>query len=109
MTSSRGDRGPGQQLPLVPARSADRRGPAQPSPSLDYDDVEIARGQSAAVLGALGRMQLRLDVLAREQSTALGDIRNVLQRLDLRLAQIEAQTATVVTPDPGQEPPPPPQ
>lgn len=81
-------RGGRDQQPLAPARRVRPRSPESPefAPS-DYDDAEVARGQSAAVLGALGRMQLRLDVLAREQSTALGHIQDALERLEARVAQ----------------------
>jgi hypothetical protein len=55
---------------LAPSRRSRRT--AAPAPVVsDYDDAEVARGQSAALLGALGRMQLKLDVLAREQSEAI--------------------------------------
>ncbi|MCW2708032.1 MAG: hypothetical protein JWM22_1874 [Frankiales bacterium] len=54
---------------LAPSRRSRRTSPA-PLPS-DYDDAEVARGSATALLGALGRMQLTLDVLAREQSEAI--------------------------------------
>lgn len=63
---------------LNPAVSAARR--RTPAPPMEaYDNAEIARGQADAVLGALGRMQLRLDVLAREQSEALARIEALLE------------------------------
>jgi hypothetical protein len=69
--------------PRVPARR--RRGGGD-SPA--YDDADLARGQAAAVLGVLGRMQLRLDVLAKEQAAAFA-------RLDERLTALEASLSTV--------------
>jgi len=73
--------------PMAPVR---RRG-AAPTPAPEaYDDAEVARGQADAVLGALGRMQLRLDVLAREQAEALDKILTTLDRLSARLAALES-------------------
>jgi hypothetical protein len=69
----------GDGAPLAPTRRT-RSAPAQPAP--DFDDADVARGQAAAVLGALGRMQLKLDVLAREQSEALARIEAMLLKLD---------------------------
>lgn len=76
---------------LAPSRRV-RRGAAPAVPA--YDEADIARGTSAAVLGALGRMQLKLDVMAREHQDALG-------RLE---AKVDALTAlidelTVIEPD----------
>lgn len=70
--------------PLAPARRA-RQAPAPVAPTSDYDDAEVARGQAAAVLGALGRMQLTLDVMAREHADALARITEVLEDLESRL------------------------
>lgn len=55
-----------------------------------YADAEIARGQSDAVLGALGRMQLKLDLLAQEQSEALSTMAMVLEQVAERLSGLEA-------------------
>lgn len=73
---------------LAPVR---RRGGPQPATPAGYTDVEIARGQADAVLGALGRMQLRLDVLSREQSESLAKIMAALERVEARLAALEAR------------------
>lgn len=75
--------------PLAPVR----RTRPQPNPTgggSDYEDAEVARGQAAAVLGAMGRMQLKLDVMAREQRDALGEVVELLQSVERRLAAIEA-------------------
>ena len=64
----------------VPARR--RRGASE---GVDYDSADLARGQAAAVLGVLGRMQLRLDVLAREQSAAFA-------RIEARLTELERRS-----------------
>jgi hypothetical protein len=73
-----------------------------------FDDAEVARGQSDAVLGALGRMQLRLDLLAREQGEALDQIYAALERIGARLDEFEAsdvvtdaEPATVQEPEPS--------
>ena len=73
--------------PLSPVR---RRGLPSAQPAEAYADAEIARGQSDAVLGALGRMQLRLDVLAQEQSEALATMAMVLEQVVERLSALEA-------------------
>jgi hypothetical protein len=78
--------GPRQQ-PIAPVR---RRG-SQPAAE-SFDDPEIARGQSDALLGALGRMQLRLDVLAREQGEAFDKILSAIDRLNTRLDEYEEFT-----------------
>ena len=73
-------------LPLSPMR---RRGNSSSAPVEAYADAEVARGQADAVLGALGRMQLRLDVLAHEQSEALALITSTLEQVVDRLAALE--------------------
>jgi hypothetical protein len=61
---------------LAPSRRSRRTGAAPTgatgaSADSDYDDAEIARGSTTALLGALGRMQLKLDLLTRENSETL--------------------------------------
>jgi hypothetical protein len=65
---------------LAPSRRSRRSGVAAPIAS-DYDDAEVARGSATALLGALGRMQLKLDVLAREQSEAITRLEAKVDRL----------------------------
>lgn len=77
--------------PLSPVR---RRGLSSGQPAESYADAEIARGQSDAVLGALGRMQLRLDVLAQEQSEALATMAMVLEQVVERLDALDAADAS---------------
>jgi hypothetical protein len=67
-----------------------RRGLQGGQPVEAFADAEIARGQSDAVLGALGRMQLRLDLLAQEQSEALATMAMVLEQVVERLNALEA-------------------
>ena len=71
----------------VPARTRrlePEEAPPPAAPAFDADD--LARGQAAAVLGVLGRLQLRIDLLAREQAEALA-------RIEARLASLEARSA----------------
>jgi BMFP domain-containing protein YqiC len=77
-----------------------RRRPASES----FSDSEVARGQSDAILGALGRMQLRLDLLAREQSEAFEQVLARLERLEARLDEFEVSydaPATAAAPEPS--------
>ena len=55
---------------LAPSRRSRRTG-TSPAVASDYDDAEVARGSATALLGALGRMQLKLELMAREQNEAL--------------------------------------
>ena len=75
--------------PNRPARGRlGRPAPAAAEPTA-LEPSEVLQGQSAAVLGALARMQLRLDVLAREQSDLFAQ---VLARLDELAATAEPVT-----------------
>ena len=73
---------------LAPARrNRARFAPTvQKAPSgADFTEAEVARGQSDAVLGALARMQLKLDVLTREHADSLARVEALLSRLDQKL------------------------
>jgi hypothetical protein len=71
---------------LAPVRRGrGRASEAAPDPVPEWDDADLARGQAAAVLGALGRMQLRLDVLAREQADGFARLTALLEDLQARL------------------------
>ena len=69
----------------APSRRSRRSGTAAPVLASDYDDAEVARGSSTALLGALGRMQLKLDLMAREHT-------EVLERLE---AKVDALQQTI--------------
>ena len=73
---------------LAPARRTRSRftslAPAAPVVA-DFADAEVARGQSDAIFGALARMQLKLDVLAREHTDSLATIVSLLEQLNARL------------------------
>lgn len=71
---------------LAPRRRV-RRDEA-PAPQ-DYDEAEIARGSSAALLGALGRMQLKLDVMARQHEA---DLARLEAKVDALAATLDSLT-----------------
>ena len=80
MTTPR-DPDPRQSMAPVRRRST----PAAPTAAPHFDEAEIARGQADALLGALGRMQIRLDLLSREQADHFDRIATALERLNERL------------------------
>ena len=71
---------------LAPARrTRGRLSSAFAAPALDdVAEADIARGQIDAVFGTLARMQLRLDVLAREQADSFATITALLEQLASR-------------------------
>jgi hypothetical protein len=82
-----------------------RRGQAQGQDA--YSDAEIARGSTDALVGALGRMQLRLNVLAREQADALGRIEakvDALQQTIDELTVLEEPVEPELEPEPESGP-----
>ncbi len=89
--------GPGRNdgAPFRPARlgrtsASTRREPAE-------EQADIARGSSDALLGALGRMQLRLDLLTREQQEQAA----VVAALARRVAALEPPRARSAPADGG--------
>jgi hypothetical protein len=82
---SRGD------LPLTPARRNRDRGRSEGTADVrpEYDDADLQRGLAAAVLGTLGRMQLRLEALSHQQMEAFSALQSTLAALDARLAALE--------------------
>lgn len=90
---------------LAPARPPRKRPGQEPEPvTSDYDDADLARGQAAAVLGALGRMQLRLDVLAREQTDMFAKVLSALGEITERLDSLEFEPAEAADPVQDDEP-----
>jgi hypothetical protein len=82
----------GGERPLTPARTPrgrERRPGSAGAPDPGYDDAEVQRGLAAAVLGSLGRIQLRLDAIAREQTDTFAELREALAAIDRRLAALE--------------------
>lgn len=73
--------------PLAPARRSRAR--AHDSTSTGITDADVDRGLAAAVLGALGRLQLRLDVIDRQHAEAFAALRDAVTALDARLDGIE--------------------
>ncbi len=92
-------------VPARPGRLRPSRGVAAPVPTApsDFDAEEIARGQAAAVLGALGRMQLRLDVLAREQTEMFAKVLAMLQDVTESLQYEEDAPAQAAPEAPAEE------
>lgn len=90
MTRPSRDKVTGEHALTPAATPRSRRAAAAPDTSADYDEAELQRGLAAAVLGSLGRLQLRLDALAREQSDAFVGLKAQLADLDRRLAAIES-------------------
>jgi hypothetical protein len=86
---------------LAPLRRGKSTRPAGAAP--DVDDLDVARGQAAAVLGALGRLQLRVDVLAREQREAFDAIQHALADLDLRIAALDTSPVVMVDEPPAED------
>jgi hypothetical protein len=75
---------------LAPSRRSRRStgAPAAGGGSAGYDDAEIARGSATALLGALGRMQLKLDLLAREQTDAIARLEGKLDALQRTIDEL---------------------
>ncbi|MDP3713018.1 MAG: hypothetical protein Q8R60_11120 [Mycobacteriales bacterium] len=81
---------------LAPARRgrpAPASGSAAAPTASDYDSTEVARGQTVALLGALGRVQLKLDLLAREQSEVMARLLELAEGIDRRLEALESAAA----------------
>lgn len=76
-------RDPDSRQSMAPVRR--RSTPTPPPAAPHFDEAEIARGQADALLGALGRMQIRLDLLSREQADHFDRIASALERLNERL------------------------
>jgi hypothetical protein len=63
----------------------------------EYDDADLERGRTAALLGTLGRMQLQLDVLARDQAEGL-------RRIEDRLTALEQHLGALAVTRPADDP-----
>jgi hypothetical protein len=73
---------------LAPSRRSRRSGLAPQTGTSDYDDAEVARGSATALLGALGRLQLRLDVAAREQAETVARLEAKIDRLQRTIDEL---------------------
>jgi hypothetical protein len=82
---------------FTPARRGRLRPGRSAEPEPEYDDADVERGRNAALLGALGRMQLRLDVLAREQAEGL-------RRIEDRLTALEQHLGALAVTPPADDP-----
>lgn len=88
--------------PGRPARGRlGRPAPASSPEPPPVEASEILQGQAAAVLGALARMQLRLDVLAREQSDMFAQVLARLDQLAASSAHPTAEAPAVSWPTPS--------
>ena len=86
-----------------PARGRLGRTAVAPPEPASLEASEVLQGQAAAVLAALARMQLRLDVLAREQSELFAQ---VLARLDQLEASLGSGSTLAPAAEPAAEPAP---
>ena len=81
---------PANDSALAPARRGRTRFSQDDTPvTSQFEDAEVARGQAAAVLGALARMQLRLDVVAREQTDKFAAVMALLAEINNKLDYAE--------------------
>lgn len=68
----------GESVAFTPARrervGSNRKVAADPVEQVADDLDDLERGRALAVLAALGRIQLRLDVMAREQREGLASL-----------------------------------
>lgn len=70
---------------LAPSRRNRRGGLPQAS---DYDEAEVARGSATALLGALGRMQLKLDLLARQHEESIARLEAKVDRMQQTIDEL---------------------
>jgi hypothetical protein len=73
---------------LAPSRRSRRSATTPLAAPSDYDDAEVARGSATALLGALGRLQLKLDVAAREQADAIARLEAKVDRLQRTIDEL---------------------
>lgn len=76
-------------------------------PSVAAEDLD--RGRSAALLGALGRLQLRVDVMAKQQEQVLERLVSAVEALEARVARLDGPPAAdrpAPGPPPARTPPP---
>ena len=72
---------------LAPSRRSRRGGLAPQAPS-DFNEAEIAHGSATALLGALGRMQLKLDLMTRVHTEAIGRLEAKVDRLQQTIDEL---------------------
>lgn len=86
---------PGREEPragLTPARRGRDRGRQVTADETapPTDDADLQRGLAAAVLSAMGRTQLKLDAMSRQQADQMAALQARLAALDSRMAALEA-------------------
>lgn len=83
---------PRSGLPFTPARRDRGRRDRVPTSSTSgeeaFDEADLERGRSVALLGVLGRLQLRVDVLSRQQAEAMQGLQASLATIEQRLASL---------------------
>lgn len=81
---------------LRPVWGRERRGEAEPSPAPPepaaaaeppVDDTELERGRTLAVIAAIGRLQMSIDVLARQQKKHQESVEARLARIERALSE----------------------
>lgn len=88
-------------LALTPARQRDRRdrppvqpdathAPADAPPAVTDELLDLERGRTAALIAALGRLQLAVDVLCRDQRAAKEEIQEAVRRIEGRIDGLTA-------------------
>lgn len=67
-----------------PERREDPPAPAQ-APEPTVDDADLERGRTLAIIAAIGRLQMSLDVLARQQKKHQDAVEDRLARIERTL------------------------
>jgi 3-oxoacyl-ACP reductase-like protein len=73
---------PEPSAPEAPAEPAPAPAPPAAVAAPDIDDADLERGRTLAVIAAIGRLQMSVDVLARQQ-------KKHQEAVEARLARIE--------------------
>ena len=92
MSSPRDAGAAGFGSPLRPSRRS------APEPAAPVDETsDLERGRTVALLAVLGRVQLRLDQLAKNQSDFHAETLAGLARIEARLTALEGRPAAEAT------------
>jgi hypothetical protein len=70
-----------------PDRRAEPAAPEASAPEPHLDDDDLERGRTLAVIAAIGRLQMSLDVLARQQKKHQESVEARLARIERALAE----------------------
>lgn len=69
-----------------PERREEPPAPAPAAPEPEVDDADLERGRTLAVIAAIGRLQMSLDVLARQQKKHHEAVEERLARIERALS-----------------------